>query len=332
MTADDSKASRLDQATEVIRLEAAALDLLTQRLREGGIDGFDAVVEAALACEGQLVVTGMGKAGLVGSKISATLASTGTPSFFLHPGEALHGDLGRLREGDILLALSNSGETEEVNATVPAARRLGVQVFAMTGRPDSTLGRLADAVLDIGRVEEACPMRLAPTASTTAMLVLGDALAMVVLAERGFERSDYARFHPAGALGRRLMTVEEVMRKGAELPVVAAGVSVLDVLRATSETPGRPGAALVVGVDGTLAGIFTDGDLRRLIDQSGGAALSEPVDQHMARDPKALQPGQLAEEAMRLLGEFRIDQAPVLDEDGRPVGLVDVQDLLDLGL
>lgn len=136
MTAGDSKASRLDQATEVIRLEAAALDLLTQRLREGGIDGFDAVVEAALACEGQLVITGMGKAGLVGSKISATLASTGTPSFFLHPGEALHGDLGRLRKGDILLALSNSGETEEVNATVPAARRLGVQVFAMTGRPD----------------------------------------------------------------------------------------------------------------------------------------------------------------------------------------------------
>ena len=191
-------------------MEAEAVAALADRLATGGMADFGKVVDAALSCRGQLVVTGMGKAGLVGTKISATLASTGTPSFFLHPGEAFHGDLGRLREGDLLLALSNSGETGEVNATVPVARRIGVQVFAMTGRPSSTLANLSDAVLDIGAVEEACPMKLAPTASTTAMLVLGDALAMVILAERGFERADYARFHPAGSLGRRLMRVEEV--------------------------------------------------------------------------------------------------------------------------
>lgn len=327
-----TRATRLDQAIEVIRIEAEAINQLGKGLRDGGSEGLDLAVSAILACSGQVVVTGMGKAGLVGQKISATMASTGTPSLFLHPAEALHGDLGRIRAGDVLLALSNSGETREVNDLVPVARRIGAAVFALTGRAESTLGKLADGVLDIGRIEEACPLKLAPTASTTAMLVLGDALAMVVLEERGFERADYAQFHPAGALGRRLMNISEVMRKGEELPVVSSGATILDVLRMTSETPGRPGAALVTQADGRLAGIFTDGDLRRLIEQNGAAALEHPVDDHMATNPKSLGPDQLAEEAMRLLAEHRIDQAPVLDPAGKPVGLVDIQDLMDLGI
>jgi arabinose-5-phosphate isomerase len=186
-------------------------------------------------------------------------------------------------------------------------------------------------VLEIGRVEEACPMKLAPTASTTAMLALGDALAMVVLEERDFDRTDYARFHPAGTLGRRLLTVAEVMRKGAELPLVAEGTRVADVLIQTSGTPGRPGAALVVDVQGRLVGIFTDGDLRRLLEQGDPGFLQQPVETVMVRDPKTLSPEQLAEDAMHLLQKHRIDQAPVLDADQRPVGLVDVQDLLDIG-
>jgi arabinose-5-phosphate isomerase len=270
----------------------------------------------------------MGKAGLVGQKISATLASTGSPSFFLHPAEALHGDLGRLRETDLLLALSNSGETEEVNVVIGGARRIGARVIALTGRADSTLGRHADCVLEIGRVEEACPMKLAPTASTTAMLALGDALAMVVLGERGFSKEDYARFHPLGALGRKLMKVREVMRQGAELPLVPAGTRITDVLLTMSRTKGRPGAALVVAPDGTLAGLFTDGDLRRLLEPGDAARLADPVDEVMTRRPKVAHPDQLLEEAERLLREHKLDQVPVVDDAGRPVGLLDVQDLL----
>ena len=311
----------------MIRIEAQAIGRLEERLDES----FSAAVDAVLACAGQVVVTGMGKAGLVGQKISATLASTGTPSFFLHPAEALHGDLGRLRPTDLLVALSNSGETEEVNQLVRAARRTGAAVLGMMGRPASTLARISDVVLDIGRVEEACPLKLAPTASTTAMLVLGDALAMVVLGERGFGREDFARFHPAGSLGRRLLTVGEVMRKGSELPIVPASATVTEVLIQISRTAGRPGAALVVDAGGRLEGIFTDGDLRRLLEGGDLAALQTPVAGHMGRRPKTLSPEQLVEDAFHLLSANKIDQAPVLDEEGRPVGLVDVQDLLDLG-
>lgn len=319
---------RLARAAEVIRIEAATIGRLEELLDAG----FSAAVDLVLACTGQVVVTGMGKAGLVGQKISATLASTGTPSFFLHPAEALHGDLGRLRAQDVLLALSNSGESAEVNALVPVARKIGTRIIALTGRKESTLGRLADGVLDIGEVEEACPLKLAPTASTSAMLALGDALAMVVSAERGFEREDYARYHPAGSLGRRLMRVDEVMRKGAELPLVPSGMPVLEVLLRTSETPGRPGAALVVDPAGRLAGIFTDGDLRRLLERGETELLESPVEEFMGKDPKTLRTDQLAEDAHRLLREHRIDQAPVVDAENRPVGLVDVQDLLDIGL
>jgi arabinose-5-phosphate isomerase len=321
------------RGAEVLRVEAQAIarlaDLMVSPSRA---EAFDRAVLAVLQCNGQTVVTGMGKAGLVGQKVSATLASTGTPSFFLHPSEALHGDLGRVRQGDVVLALSNSGETGEVNQVMGAVKKLGVRVIGVTGRADSTLGQHSDVLLDIGRVEEACPMQLAPTASTTVMLALGDALAMAVLEERGFGPRDYARFHPAGSLGRRLLRVDEVMRKGAALPLVSAGVTVADALIETSKTKGRPGASLVVDQDGALAGIFTDGDLRRLLEGGSFERLNQPIDDFMARTPKVLAPDDLAEDAHRLLRENRIDMAPVVDEARRPIGLIDVQDLIEVGI
>ena len=326
MKSTNNNDDRLARAAEVIRLEATAIARLEERLDER----FSLAVDLILASKGQLVVTGMGKAGLVGQKISATLASTGTPSFFLHPAEALHGDLGRLRPGDVLLALSNSGETGEVNAVIPVARKIGAQVIAITGRPDSTLGQLADTVLDIGDMDEACPHKLAPTTSTSAMLALGDALSMVVLDERKFSREDYALFHPAGSLGRRLMRVSEVMREGKELPIVVETARVDEVLITMSRTPGRPGAALVIDADGKLRGIFTDGDVRRLLETGEMKHLHAPVSQFMGDQPKFIRPDALIEEAQRLLQEHHIDQVPVLDDDMRPVGLIDVQDLLDI--
>lgn len=320
------KEDRLARAAQVIRLEAAAVARLEEHLSED----FHRAVDMILASEGQLVVTGMGKAGLVGQKISATLASTGTPSFYLHPADALHGDLGRLRPGDVLLALSNSGETAEVNAVIPVARKIGAVVIALTGRPESTLGSLADTVLNIGRVEEACPHKLAPTASTSAMLALGDALAMVVLDERKFSREDYALFHPAGSLGRRLMRVSEVMRKDDELPLVQGTDRVDQVLITMSNTPGRPGAALVINEQRKLLGIFTDGDVRRLLETGDMKHLHAPVSQFMGANPKSIQPDALIEEAQRVLQEHHIDQVPVVDGEGQPVGLIDVQDLLEI--
>jgi arabinose-5-phosphate isomerase len=228
------------------------------------------------------------------------------------------------------LALSNSGETQEVTLLVPAARKIGAGIVSITGHPNSNLGRLSDAVLDIGSVEEAGTMKLAPTASTAAMLAMGDALALVVAEERGFNHEDFARFHPGGSLGRRLMRVGEVMRQSNALPLVTGDLSVAQVLILTSTTPGRPGAALVVDADGRLAGIFTDGDLRRLLEGEDRSILDDPVSQHMGANPKTLSPDQLVQEAHHLLRQFRIDQAPVVDGDGKPVGLIDVQDLLDV--
>ncbi len=319
---------RIERAREVVHLEAQAIAALEARLDER----FAEACAEVLRCEGHVVVSGMGKAGLIGQKISATLASTGTPSIFLHPGEALHGDLGRIRAQDVVLAMSNSGETDELNALVPVARRIGARVIALTGNGESTLAKRADAVLDFGAVEEACPMKLAPTASTTAMLALGDALAMVVLSERGFDREDYALYHPAGALGRRLMRIAEVMRSGDELPLVRAEQTVSETLITMTQTPGRPGAALVVDEAGVLVGIFTDGDLRRLLQEGRREILDAPVSAVMGRDPKSVQAEQLVEEAKRIMQESKVDQVPVVDEAGHAVGLLDVQDLLEIRL
>ena len=236
----------IDSAQRTIRLELEAVQELLPRIDAD----FIKACELILSCKGRVVVVGMGKSGHIGNKIAATLASTGTTSFFVHPAEASHGDMGMITRDDIVLALSNSGETHELNLVIPVARKIGARVVAMTGGTDSTLARLADRVLDIGRVDEACPLGLAPTASTSALLALGDALAMAVLSERKFSREDYALYHPAGSLGRRLMRVEEVMRKGAELPLARTGAQLWEVLEVMNNTPGRPGAALILSADG----------------------------------------------------------------------------------
>ncbi len=321
-------ARRQERAAQVIRQEAKAVAGLEHHLS----GEFDRAVEAILGCR-SVVVTGMGKAGLVGNKISATLASTGTPSFGLHPGEALHGDLGRIRPEDLVLCLSNSGETAEVRALVPGVKRIGASIVAMTESADSSLARLSDIVLELGPVPEACPLGLAPTASTSAMLALGDALAMVVLEERGFGREDYARFHPAGSLGRKLMRVAEIMRQGDELPLVPEDADLDTVLDVMGNTPGRPGAAVLVSPGGTLAGIFTDGDLRRLLRQHAGPSEDVRVLDHAARSPRSIGADQLVEEAIRALKTApAVDQLIVVDDKRRPIGLLDVQDVLDLKL
>lgn len=315
----------LARAAEVVRIEAQTIAGLESRLDARFADA----VERVVACTGLVVVTGVGKAGLVGQKISATLASTGTPSLFLHPTEAMHGDLGRIRDRDILLAVSNSGESAEVIALLGPARKLGASIVALTGETDSTLARHADCVLDIGRVQEACPMNLAPTASTSAMLAMGDALAMVVLQERKFGREDYALFHPAGTLGRKLMKVREVMRKGDQVPIARSGAKIRDVVLVMNRTPGRPGAALIVDAPGRLVGIFTHGDLSRLLERDR-LDMEQLVDESMGRSPKSIGPEALVEEAMHLLREHRIDQIAVIDGDRKPLGLIDVQDVLDV--
>lgn len=323
MAASD-KGDRLTRAAEVIRVEARTIAGLVERL-----DGrFEEAVERILGCRGLVIVTGMGKAGLVGAKISATLASTGTPSIALHPTEAMHGDLGRIRPDDVLLALSNSGQTDELKDLLPHVRRIGAAIVTITGDTDSSIAKLSDCVLDLGRVDEACPLGLAPTASTSAMMALGDALAMVVCSERGFSREDYARYHPSGSLGRRLMKVREIMRTGNELPLVPLGTRVVDVILTMSRTAGRPGAALIVDGRQHLVGIFTDGDLRRLLER-GIAQMEQPVDGFMGHSPKTIGPEAFVDDAERLLREHKIDQIAVTEADGRAVGLVDVQDLLD---
>jgi len=319
---------RREAAAEVLRLEARTIEGLIRHLGAS----FDEAVERILACEGTVILTGMGKAGLVGAKISATMASTGTPSISLHPTEAMHGDLGRIRPDDVVCVLSNSGETAEISTLLPHIRRIGASIIAMTAAPGSSLGRFADCVLELGEVGEACPMGLAPTASTSAMMALGDALAMVVLSERDFDREDYARYHPKGSLGRRLMRVSEIMRTGKALPLVKLGATVLDVVLANKKTEGRPGAALVLDDDDKLRGIFTDGDLRRLLEKGEPARLEDPVEHYMGKDPVTITPELLVEDAERVLRQHKIDQLPVVDETGTVCGLIDVQDLLETHL
>jgi len=330
--APEPKHDRLALAREVLGLEADAIRTLAEGLSDEAGPTFERAVDEILATDGMVVVTGMGKAGLVGAKLSATLASTGTPSLSLHPAEAVHGDLGRIRRQDLVLCLSNSGETGELKALIPAIRRIGARVVSMVGDTDSTLARHSDVVLDIGKPPEACPLGLAPTTSTSAMLALGDALAMVVQRERGFSREDFARYHPAGSLGRRLMRVGDVMRKDEELPLIPSGTPLRKALVAMSRTKGRPGAGLVIDEAGKLVGIFTDGDLRRLLEADGLAGLDQPIDVSMGTSPKVLGVGELVDDAMHKLHEHRIDQLAVVDDDGRPVGLLDIQDLLDVRL
>jgi arabinose-5-phosphate isomerase len=311
----------LDYGRTVLAAEAATIGRLALD------EGFASCVEWILACRGRIVVTGIGKPGFVAQKISATLASTGTPSWYVHPAEAAHGDLGRVTRDDIVLALSNSGETEEVLRLLPAIKKIGARVVALTKDRVNPLARAADLVVPIGDVEEACPMGLAPTASTAALLALGDAIAMTVLKNRPFDREEYALYHPGGKLGRGLMKVREVMRQGEANPLVKDKATLGEALAVMTQTPGRPGAATVVDGQGKLVGVFTDGDLRRLVEQ-GKADFRAPITRVMSRNPRTVRGEALVADAARVLRQARIDQVPVVDEHDRPVGLLDVQDLL----
>jgi arabinose-5-phosphate isomerase len=322
-----NETSDLDYAREILTIEARAIDGIVTRLS----DSFLAALDLIEACEGQVVVTGVGKSGLVGQKISATMASTGTPSIYLHAAEALHGDLGRIRKQDVVLALSNSGETEEVIRLIPLLRRLGVSLISVTRSATSRLGSESNVVLELGPVDEACPMGLAPTSSTTATIAMGDALALAASRRRHFSREEYALFHRGGALGRKLLRVEEIMRSGDLLPTVEPGLTVREVLqRVSSVGDRRAGAALVVNPEGRLVGIFTDGDLRRQV-QAGLSFLDGSVEAVMTGNPKTISHRMLVADAQKLMKSHLIDEVPVVDEKGRPVGMLDVQDLLEVG-
>ena len=314
----------LNRAREVLRTEAQAILSLVDRL---GPD-FTSAVAAVAGCGGHLVVTGMGKAGLIAQKVSATFASTGTPSIFLHPAEAYHGDLGRVGKEDVVLALSNSGETEEVVRLLSPLRRIGARIVAVTASRLSTLGKNADLVIEMGRIDEACPLGLAPSATTTALLALGDALAFCVFESRGFDRETFAFYHPGGDLGRRLLKVSEVMRTGDRNPVVREETPVTEAVAAI--TRARAGAVCVVDAAGRLSGIFTDGDLRRTMGRDA-RLLAGRIADVMTRSPKTIGPDRLADEAVRILRQKKIDELPVVDDKGEPVGMLDVQDLLDVG-
>lgn len=298
------------------------------------LDGrFAQAVRLVLECRGRVVVTGVGKSGLVGAKISATLASTGTASLLLHSGEAVHGDLGRVLRDDVVLALSYSGTTDEVLRLVPVLRRIGARLVAITSTADSPLGRLADVTLPVGRIEEACPIGLAPTSSTTAMLALGDALAMTVAHRKQFDRESFALFHPGGALGRSLVTVGEVMRPLAEVPCVAPETRVADAVRA-ARVPGRArtrSAVVVTGPDGALAGLLTQGDFTRRVVEDR-SVLDGPIAAVMTRNPRVIRTTDLLADAHRLFEEHRFNVLPVVDAGGRLAGLLDVQDVLEFGV
>jgi len=316
--------SRREQAGRILQQEAAAVADVASLLDEG----FDRAVERILGCEGNVVLTGVGKPYLVAQKISASLASTGTPSITIHPTDALHGDLGRIREGDVVIVLSNSGSNDEVVRLVPLLDQLGVFLVAITGNRKSPLAERADAVLCIGKIEEPAPLGVAPASSTTAMMALGDALTLVLAEARGFEVEDFAQLHPGGELGKRLRTVEQAMRPLERTAVVSPILPLLAALQRITGT--RSGAAFVVNDAGVLVGIFTDGDLRRTIAENP-EALGDPVADHMTPEPKSILPDRKVSEAQELLHHHQVDELPVIDADGKLLGYLDVQDLLNDG-
>ncbi|MBL8750153.1 MAG: KpsF/GutQ family sugar-phosphate isomerase [Planctomycetes bacterium] len=317
---------RIERAREIVEREAAAV----RQVAEGIGAPFLRAIEMILGLRGRVVTAGMGKAGFIAQKVSATLASTGTPSIFLHPAEAIHGDLGRVDAGDLLLAFSKSGETQELLVMLPHVKAAAVPIVGITQDAKSTLGRHCDLVLELGRIDEAGPYGLAPSASTTAMLALGDALALVVQEGRRFGPEDFARFHPGGDLGRRLMRVGELMRTGDRNPQVRSGATVLQAIEVMTRTPGRPGATSVVDTAGRLLGFFTDGDLRRLIERGLQDPRQSRIDDAMTKNPRCIGTDTFALEALATLHQFHLDQLPVVDTDGRLLGLLDVQDLLNL--
>ncbi len=311
----------LEYAREVLSAEINALQMVSSRLDRH----FESALDVLLACKGRVVACGMGKAGLIARKVSATMASTGTPSFFLHPAEALHGDLGMVGAQDVCLLFSNSGESDEMTRLLPGIRRIGAQIIAVTGAERSTLALHSDIVVLLGKIEEACPLGLAPTATTTAMLAIGDALALCLMKRRGFKIEDYAKFHPAGALGKRSSPIADFMRKGEAVAIVDPEQTVGQVLLAI--TNARSGAAVVRTPAGTVAGIFCDGDLRRGLERDP-QILQRPVGEVMTRNCRVVTGDTVAGEVMEILREKRIAEIPVTDAAGQIIGMADLKGLL----
>lgn len=319
----------LEQARQVLRMEAEAVLEQVERIDEH----FKAAVEMILACPGRTVITGMGKSGIIGRKMAATLASTGTPSFYLHPAEGIHGDLGMVTEGDVVIALSNSGETGEVLHILPSLRRIGAKLIAMVGNPNSTLAKNSDIVLNVGVTREACPLGLAPTSSTTAALAYGDALALALLSKRKFTASQFAVFHPGGSLGRKLLlTVEDIMHSGTENPLVKADISVQDALFVITDK--GLGAVSVVDDDNKMLGVLTDGDIRRGLSK-GVDFLKRPVTELMTTSPKTITKEKLAAQALHIMESNRpkpITVLPVVDAENHVIGLLHMTDLVRQGV
>ena len=319
-----------EQAKRVLRIEADAVAALIDRIDER----FEQAVELILDCKGRVVVTGMGKSGLIGKKIAATLASTGTPALFLHPAEGIHGDLGMVTRGDTVIALSNSGETEEVARMLPALKRLGIKLIALTGNTDSTLAKNSDVVIDVGVKEEACPLGLAPTASTTATLAMGDALAVALLDKRGFREEDFACFHPGGALGKRLLLrVQDLMHTGDAIPVVSEATLIKDAIYEISSK--KMGVTSVLDSAGKLVGVISDGDLRRWMERTektGENLLSKEAKDIMTKKPKVIKRETLAAEAVAIMERNSITCLIVTDHDAKPEGVIHLHDLLKAGV
>ena len=318
-----------DKAIETLRIEAAAIEALIARVD----DEFIAAVERIMRCRGRVVVTGMGKSGHVGRKIAATLSSTGTPSFFMHPAEAYHGDLGMLTERDILIAISNSGESSEIVNILPVVRRIGAEIIAMCGKRTSTLGKNCDYFINIGVDREACPLGLAPTASTTATLAMGDALAMALMDEKKFTSNDFALFHPGGALGRKLLlTVGDVMHSGKDNPIVTVGATAKDAL--FEMTAKGLGAVSVVDEQNKFVGLVTDGIIRRALEKNR-SFIDEPVEHIMFEQPLSISANKLAAAALSVMEKHKprpVTVLPVIDENNYPVGMIHITDLLRQGV
>ena len=320
----------IEQAKKVLRIEADAIARLIDRLDEN----FDMAVDLIMNCKGRVVVTGMGKSGHIANKIAATLASTGTPALFLHPAEGIHGDLGMVTKGDLVIALSNSGETEELSRMLPSLKRIGIKIVALTGNVDSTLARNSDVVIYVGVKEEACPLGLAPTASTTATLAMGDALAVVLLNRKGFREEDFACFHPGGSLGKRLLLrVRDIMHTGDAIPKVSVDTLIKDAIYEISSK--KMGVTAVLDPAGKLLGVISDGDLRRWMERTektGENLLAKKAREIMTKDPKVIAKDALAAEAMAIMENSSITCLMILDADRRPEGVIHLHDLLKAGV
>lgn len=323
---DYSPSRFLTQAQAVLTQEARAIERVRDLLGES----FEYAVELLLTCTGKVVVTGMGKSGHIGNKIAATFASTGTPAFFVHPAELRHGDFGMLEERDLVIALSSSGETQEIKQVLEPIKRLGLKLIALTGNMESTLARYADVVVDVSVEREACPLNLAPTTSTTVSLAMGDALAMVVMAEKGIQAEDFARSHPGGNLGQRLISVESIMRHGMDVPIVALNASHEMIVEEISRK--KLGFTAVCEDDGKLRGIITDGDLRRAISKFRDQVFEKSARDIMTIAPKTIASQSLAVEALKMMEKYSISDLLIVDNQDRPVGLIDLKDLLRAGI